>query len=44
MLVIGDKEEDEHQVSLRRHGEGDTGSVSVSELAERLTAEIVQRA
>ncbi len=44
MLVIGDKEEDEQRVSVRRHGEGDIGSESVSELADRLAAEILQRA
>ena len=44
MLVIGDKEEDEQRVSVRRHGEGDIGSVSVSELADKLAAEILQRA
>jgi threonyl-tRNA synthetase len=43
MLVIGDKEEDDSKVSVRRHREGDIGSLAVSELADQLAAEILQR-
>jgi threonyl-tRNA synthetase len=40
MLVIGDREAEEGTVALRRHGEGDEGSVSLDELVERLRAEL----
>ena len=32
MLVVGDKEEDDRQVAVRRHGEGDLGAISVADL------------
>jgi threonyl-tRNA synthetase len=38
MLVIGDKEAEDGTVAVRRHGEGDQGSVGVDELAEELAA------
>jgi threonyl-tRNA synthetase len=38
MLVVGDRELEAEQVSVRAHGEGDLGAMSVDELAERLTA------
>lgn len=31
MLIVGDKEQDNNQVSVRRHGEGDLGSMSIEE-------------
>ena len=31
MLVVGDREAEDGTVAVRRHGEGDTGSVAVSE-------------
>ena len=40
MLVVGDREAEEGTVSVRRHREGDEGSVAVSELAGRLAAEL----
>jgi threonyl-tRNA synthetase len=43
MLVIGEKEQNEGVVSLRRQGKGDMGQCSVSELLTNLTAEINQR-
>ena len=43
MLVVGDKEEEDRKVALRRHGEGDLGAVSVAELADRLSDEIARR-
>ena len=43
MLVVGDKEEDDHKVAVRRHREGDEGAVSVAELADRLSDEIARR-
>ena len=35
MLVVGDKEEENRQVSVRRHREGDLGAMPVAQLAER---------
>jgi threonyl-tRNA synthetase len=40
MLVIGDREADEGTVAVRRHGEGDEGSVGLDELVERLRTEL----
>jgi threonyl-tRNA synthetase len=31
MLIVGDKEQENNQVSVRRHGEGDIGSMSIEE-------------
>jgi threonyl-tRNA synthetase len=43
MLVVGDREAEERAVSVRRHREGDQGSVGLDELAERLTDEVAAR-
>lgn len=43
MLIIGEKEQNEGAVSVRRQGKGDMGQCSVSELLTNLTAEINQR-
>jgi threonyl-tRNA synthetase len=40
MLVIGDREADEGTVAVRRHGDGDEGSVALDELVERLRTEL----
>jgi threonyl-tRNA synthetase len=40
MLVVGDREAQEGTVSVRRHGEGDEGSVPLAELIERLNVEL----
>jgi threonyl-tRNA synthetase len=40
MLVIGDREAEEGTVAVRRHGEGDEGSVALDELVERLRTEL----
>jgi threonyl-tRNA synthetase len=44
MLVIGDKEAQDGKVALRRHGDGDQGTLGVDELAARLAAESVPAA
>jgi threonyl-tRNA synthetase len=36
MLVVGDREAEEGTVSVRKHGEGDEGSVPVAEFAARI--------
>ena len=39
MLVVGDREAEEGTVSVRRHKEGDLGSLSVADFAAKLKAE-----
>ena len=43
MLIIGEKEQNDALVSVRRQGKGDAGQCTVSELLTNLTAEINQR-
>jgi threonyl-tRNA synthetase len=43
MFVIGEKEQTENAVSLRRQGKGDAGMFSISEILTTLTAEIKDR-
>ena len=43
MLVVGDREQEEGAVSVRRHGEGDLGVQPVPVLADRLREEIAER-
>jgi threonyl-tRNA synthetase len=40
MLVVGDREAQEGTVAVRRHGEGDEGSVAIDEFVARLAAEV----
>jgi threonyl-tRNA synthetase len=44
MLVVGDREQEAGAVAVRRHREGDQGSVPVAELAVRLSTEARSRA
>jgi threonyl-tRNA synthetase len=39
MLIVGEKESTENQVSVRRHGKGDLGSISLDEFIEKFKAE-----
>ena len=41
MLIIGDKEIENENVSIRKHKKGDQGSTSLSEFVERLKQEIL---
>jgi threonyl-tRNA synthetase len=41
--VVGDSEEDDRQVAVRRHREGDLGAATVSDFAARVREEIEQR-
>ncbi len=43
MLVVGDREAEEGAVAVRRHGEGDEGSVPVAEFVDRLRGEAAMR-
>jgi threonyl-tRNA synthetase len=43
MLVVGDREAEQRAVALRRHREGDQGTVALAEVVERLVAEAASR-
>src|SRR5215216_1638446 len=43
MLVVGDREAEERAVAVRRHGEGDQGSLPLAEALERLVQEASRR-
>lgn len=40
MVIVGEKEAENNQVSVRRQGAGDMGSMSVAEFAEHITREV----
>ena len=40
MLIIGEKEIENGTVSVRKHGEGDKGTMKISEFADFLNKEI----
>jgi threonyl-tRNA synthetase len=42
MLVVGDREAEQRAVALRRHREGDLGTVALDEAVERLTGEAAE--
>jgi threonyl-tRNA synthetase len=43
MLVVGDREQENGSVSVRRHREGDAGSMGVAEFVDRAAAEVAAR-
>ena len=43
MLVVGDREQENEQVSVRRHRQGDEGSIGVEELVQRLRDQVASR-
>jgi threonyl-tRNA synthetase len=43
MLVVGDREAESGSVSVRRHGEGDLGTVPIDEFAQQLAERIAAR-
>ena len=43
MLVVGDREAESGGAALRRHREGDLGTLGVDEIAARLFAEVAER-
>jgi threonyl-tRNA synthetase len=43
MLVVGDREAESGSVSVRRHGEGDQGTVTIDEFAQQLNALVAAR-
>lgn len=40
MLIVGEKEMAENKVSVREHGKGDTGSITIKEFSDLVTNEI----
>ncbi|MDR0538858.1 MAG: threonine--tRNA ligase [Tannerellaceae bacterium] len=40
MLIVGEKEAERKEVSVRKHGEGDKGSMSIIDFAVQLNAEV----
>ena len=40
LLVVGEKEAENNEISVRKQGEGDKGSIKISNFAELLTAEV----
>jgi threonyl-tRNA synthetase len=40
MLIIGEKEMNDGMVSVRRHGEGDLGSMTIEQFSNQLVKEI----
>jgi threonyl-tRNA synthetase len=43
MLVVGDREAEQRAVALRRHREGDQGTLPLMDAVERLVAEHAER-
>jgi len=40
MLVVGEKEENTNSVSVRKHGEGDLGTFSIEDFAQKIDGEV----
>jgi threonyl-tRNA synthetase len=40
LLIVGEKEAENDEVSVRKQGEGDKGSMKISNFAAELTAEV----
>ncbi len=40
MLIVGEKEEESQTVSVRKHGEGDIGTMSIEEFIQKMTTEV----
>lgn len=40
MLIVGEKEAENHEVSVRKHGEGDVGSMKIANFAALLNEEV----
>ena len=43
MLVVGDREQEQDEVSLREHRHGDSGSLPLAGFVERLSNEVETR-
>ncbi len=40
MLIVGEKEEGEGTVSVRKHGEGDLGTTTINEISDKINTEV----
>ena len=40
MIIVGEKEEGENTISVRKHGEGDLGSFTIDSFAELIDKEL----
>ncbi|GHT35103.1 threonine--tRNA ligase [Bacteroidia bacterium] len=40
LLIVGEKEEENNEISVRKHGEGDKGIMKITTFAENLNAEV----
>ncbi len=40
MLIVGEKEEESQTVSVRKHGEGDIGTMSIEEFIQKMNTEV----
>ncbi len=43
MLIVGEKEQDEAKVSVRKQGEGDLGSVTIEDFAAKINQEVADK-
>lgn len=43
MLVVGEKEQEQQTVSVRRHGQGDLGAVSIADFAAKVQKEVTDK-
>src|SRR5690606_34350465 len=43
MLIVGEKEQEEGKVSVRKQGEGDLGSVQIDEFADKINQEVADK-
>ena len=43
MLIVGEKEEQDGTVSVRKHGEGDLGTMPIHEFAKMVTTEVASQ-
>lgn len=43
MLIVGEKEQEEGKVSVRKQGEGDLGSILISEFADKINQEVADK-
>lgn len=43
MLVVGEKEATEQRVAIRKHGQGDQGSTTLSEFVQNISKEILEK-
>ena len=40
MLIVGEKEQENNEISIRKQGEGDQGTMKIATFAAQITAEV----